>query len=381
MLCSCKKCSSFYIGLFGSRLHPYGKLEISHQVSFNCIKINMKPVEVCTNYWSHMSARNIQLWCGVTLLIIAVIGSSLPSIAQDGKLLTLQPDSTSGNDAWIFSVEGARDVNFGVWNVQNQGLHNVVRAETWRWADRPDTIRGLINFDLSELPKEAEILDARLSLYFFANTNFTKQVGENAMVIRRIISSWKEAEVTWNNQPLTTNENKVQVARSTSETQDYVDLDVTKLVVDMVKDPDNSFGFMLAMDEEVVFKGLTFASSDHPDAEKHPKLEIRYRLASDVKSNEPTESHCMIDLHPLPGDQSLKLDVNSHLTNRLNLMVVTMEGETVLHHPNLEVMGRQSLPLSFSSLPSGGYIVVADTDSCSHRWRVLHLGSTMLIER
>ena len=343
--------------------------------------MNMKPVEVSTNYRSRMSTRNFQLWYGVALLIIATVGTSLPLIAQDGTLLTLQPDSISGNDAWIFSVEGARDVNFGVWNVQNQGLHNVVRAEAWRWTDRPDTIRGLINFDLSELPKGAEILDARLSLYFFANANFTKQVGENTMVIRRIISSWKETEVTWNNQPSTTNENEVQVPPSTSETQDYVDLDVTKLVVDMVKDSDNSFGFMLAMDEEVVFKGLTFASSDHSDAEKHPKLEIRYRLANDVKSNEPTESHCMIDLRPLPGDQGLELDVNSHLTNRLNLMVFTMEGKIVIHHSNLKVNGKQSLPLSFSSLPFGGYVVVADIDDCSYRWTVLHLGSMMFIER
>ncbi|CAF4834691.1 unnamed protein product, partial [Rotaria magnacalcarata] len=55
----------------------------------------------------------------------------------------------------------------------------------------------------------------------------------NEAVLRRVISPWSPANVTWFNQPTTTPSNKVVIPATTLEELYNVTLNVTQLVYDM----------------------------------------------------------------------------------------------------------------------------------------------------
>jgi hypothetical protein len=93
---------------------------------------------------------------------------------------------------------------------------------------------------------------------------------------RRITSPWNEMQVTWNTQPSVTILNEVGREQTTDVHEDFVDLDVTALVSDMVSFPNEAFGFELSLVTEEPYRMLVMASSDHPDPAKRPKLVVTF---------------------------------------------------------------------------------------------------------
>jgi hypothetical protein len=70
--------------------------------------------------------------------------------------------------------------------------------------------------------------------------------------------------------------NQAYLPASTSVTQDYININVTALVQDMVTNPATNYGLMLQLVTEQFYRKLIFASSDNADPAKHPLLEICY---------------------------------------------------------------------------------------------------------
>lgn len=242
--------------------------------------------------------------------------------------IVLQPGSQDGKDAWIWSYDPFENINFGETNSSNFGLNNVIRSEVWIWdnvTQVSDTIRGILDFDLSQIPTNSMITEAKLSLYYFVNTGYTQQIGENEMLIQRVTQDWSETAITWNNKPNTTEVNQQTITRSTSNTQDYLDLNVTALVQDMVDSSSNSFGFMLKMLNEVTFKGLTFASSEHPDTSLHPKLEITYNTLAGI--NDANKTDKVFTAYPNPAKEFIIVKFNDILPS--NISIVDINGKLV----------------------------------------------------
>ncbi len=208
--------------------------------------------------------------------IIVLIFLSIVCYSQE--VMALKPGPDEGKDAWIWSFPKAQNYNWGVPREGNHGLDNVFRAESWIWfeSERTDTIRGLIQFDLSTLPENAVIDSAKLNLFFFSNPGFTKQEGENFCYVERIVEKWNEAKVSWVNQPATTTEARLLLPKSHSDTSDY-SIDITDFVRFFYKNPDANNGLMFKMKEESEYRGLTFASSDHENESLRPELIIYYR--------------------------------------------------------------------------------------------------------
>lgn len=320
------------------------------------------------------TVRHRALTAFTTLSFLGLLPHS-STLAQ--SVLTLQPDADQGKDAWIWSFENARDVNFGVRSDINGGLNNVIRAEVWEWADRADTIRALLAFNLSELPADAHIISAKLSLSFFANPQFTPQTGDNRMSIRRITSGWDEALVTWNNQPSTTEEQQVILPPSSSTSQDYPDIDVTELVRMMAGEPEKNFGLMLAMENEVVFKGLTFASSDHADATKHPKLEIRYETVSDVRATEDDKAQSSVQIRVDRSGNHLLIDNAAGGPDQLEMKIADLAGNQVLHSSRLQ----GPLTVNLEDLDDGLYFIQLERGPISTLHRLLRVdGRNILAE-
>lgn len=181
------------------------------------------------------------------------------------SLLILQSDSTNGKDvdlSYIFS-----DTNFGD--------EPRFRAEAWTYGGSLELIRGLIDFDLTSIPKEAFISKATLSLYHDIDLRSSTLLGSNSCWLQRVTSPWKEDSVTWNSQPTTTISNQVFVDSSTTIDLEYP-IDVTNLVQDMVEKPDSSFGFMLRLNNEQFYRRLSFASRENINPAKRPRLTIEY---------------------------------------------------------------------------------------------------------
>ncbi|HJW30343.1 MAG TPA: DNRLRE domain-containing protein, partial [Saprospiraceae bacterium] len=180
--------------------------------------------------------------------------------------IVLQPGPADGKDAKIFNI-GA--------NI-NYGDDPDFVASTWTYSEEPGTMRSLIQFDISEIPFNAGIVDARLDLYYNYLSSSPGQSGHNAAFLRRIKQEWDEATVDWVSQPQYFTQNQVYIPESTSSNQDYIGINVAPLIRDMITDPAHSYGFMFMSEMEAVLCSMKFFSSDGAIPEKRPRLTITY---------------------------------------------------------------------------------------------------------
>ena len=204
----------------------------------------------------------------LTLCVLFVV-FIFPLFLSAQTTIILRPDSTTGEDAYIESIL----------NNTNFGDHYDFAAISWTNGGEPVDARGLIDFDLSVIPEGATINSAYLSLYSHnspANGTHSTLSGSNESVLQRITSDWEENLVTWDKQPSATTQNEVFLPASVTPIQDYLDIDVTDLIQDMVNNPEDSYGFRLKLVYEEYYRRMIFGSSDHHDPDRRPKLEITY---------------------------------------------------------------------------------------------------------
>ncbi len=201
-------------------------------------------------------------------LLVVIVLVFLINIGYAQQTLVLKPGPAEGKDARVWSLDP--DNNF--WN------YPYIKVNAWTWGGEFGIERTFIEFDLDSIPPDSEILSAKLSFFyhFLGGTPEQTHSGDNYCLIQRVVSPWTEYGVTWNNQPATTGENQVILEPTTDPQQDYTDIDVTNLIVDMLNDPENSYGFLFRILEEETYRRAAYASSDHPDPEKWPMLVITY---------------------------------------------------------------------------------------------------------
>lgn len=183
--------------------------------------------------------------------------------------LTLQPANNinetilAGNATDNFSNPDATEIAAGAWT-QNSVL---------------DIIRGAFQFDLSGIPANAIIISAKLTLYsnpvplngdlVHANSGPTNQ-----MYIQRINSSWNSS-ITFQNQPSVDTTGEILIPQTNLPFLDLTDVDVTNLVTKMYTT--TNYGFMIRLQNEVIYNDRDFCSSKNADATKHPKLVVVYQ--------------------------------------------------------------------------------------------------------
>ena len=182
------------------------------------------------------------------------------------KTIVLQPGPADGKDTQVNSA----------FPYNNWGINPNVVTCAWTFQDVLGIGRSLIRFDLSAIPPDAQILDARLTLFYDPSTSFGAQYGENASYIKKITEAWDEMTVTWYNQPLSTWADEIFIERTSSPSQDMTDINITGFVSGWVLFPETNFGFMHRMVAEIPYCCLAYSTSDHSSAEKRPKLVVRY---------------------------------------------------------------------------------------------------------
>lgn len=210
------------------------------------------------------------------LLFTVLLCAAIFAKAQTIETLTLQP-GPEGKDTYVNSAYQHQNTVFG--------YSRALISCAYTFQGEYGIGRSYFQFDLSAIPPEAEILSASLDLKFDIGNGFGFQMGENASYLQRVTSDWDEETTTWNTQPTFTDENQVLLQNSTEPDQNYLGIDVTNLVADMLSEGNNNYGFALNMISTETYRSMLFAAGDSPDSTLWPKLTITYQVCGPTLSS------------------------------------------------------------------------------------------------
>lgn len=169
----------------------------------------------------------------------------------------------------------------------NGGDNKIAFVAAWTNGSSSNDKRFFFEFDFSFIPAGANIDSAKLSLHkgkAYASAN--SHQGANSWSIRRVTQPWKEDSINWNNQPGSDTAHNVVIPATTSAHQDFPDIDITQLVIDVLDS--GNFGFMARQVVESPYKRVVLATSDYDTLAKRPKLDLYYSfpcVKSEAKFN------------------------------------------------------------------------------------------------
>lgn len=151
-------------------------------------------------------------------------------------------------------------------------------AVAWTAGDQVG-MRSAFAFDFSSIPSNAKITSALLTLYSNHNPLNGDHINansgtNNSMYIQRNTTAWTAQTVKWTNQPSTTTTNQVSIPHTSQSFLDLVDVDVKKLVEDMLTN--GNYGFNIRLQNEAIYNSRIFYSSKSSVTQKFPKLVIVY---------------------------------------------------------------------------------------------------------
>ena len=290
-------------------------------------------------------------------ILAILIWSTLFLSAQDNKNIdsctVLQPGFERGYDAEIFSCIASG------YDTTNYGTIQDVCATAWTHSGDTSLVRSLFKFDLSFIPNNYIVTSARLTLYYnpsSAEGQHASLSGPNSSVLQRITTNWGENTVTWNTQPQTTTVNQVLIPSTTSSTQNFIDIDVTQLVSDMVSNPSSSYGFLFKQQTEQFYRKLVFASSDHPVDSLHPKLEVCVQSTVGVNTSVDDNS---FRIYPNPATDKITIEYYRSKVEQVQIKLYSMEGRLLLE----KTCKSNEMQIDVSGFSKGVYIVEIQSEN------------------
>jgi hypothetical protein len=202
---------------------------------------------------------------------IDTMSVTVDSLNTNTIILTLNYDSTTQH----FAIFNGADAT-------GSGNSPEIFAGAWTIGGLDITTRACFKFDLSELPSNATIYSAKLSLFSNPtplNGNFidANSGANNAMYIERITSNWDTtiSVYNWFTQPSIDASNSILIPSTTLSQLDLTNIDVTNMVNAM--HTTNNYGFEIRLQNEVIYTMRDFCSATYSDSTKHPELVITYK--------------------------------------------------------------------------------------------------------
>lgn len=189
--------------------------------------------------------------------------------------------------------------------------------------------RALLHFNLSSIPSNAIITNAKLDLFAYGTIgSYPGHYGTaNNALIERVTGNWTENTVTWNNQPSSTATNQVLLSGTTNPTLDYLNINVTSIVQDIITSQNNN-GMILKLVTEVATNLLPFCSKDHPTVSKHPRLQVSYTCNSS-SVNEINDVIAAITCFPNPTTNTINFTINTSKSGNGKVLVYDDLGKLV----------------------------------------------------
>jgi RHS repeat-associated protein len=177
-------------------------------------------------------------------------------------------------DAYIYRWDG--DLEGTIHN--NYGSSYLIYAHAWTKRGIPKYTRTYIQFDFSALPALARISKAELYL-----TNDGKphsggsrpRYSVSSSMLSRVIEPWNEHSITWATKPQVTTE-KQHWVKAPTNAYSPLNEDITALVKAVLNSVEGNCGFELKMSPEQRYRSARYASTQHSDPSRWPKLTITY---------------------------------------------------------------------------------------------------------
>ena len=241
--------------------------------------------------WSLISGPNIRVIDNVTSATTSVSGFVAGTYSF--QLLVTNSFGLSAKDTVVINIVGLQtltlqptnnpnEVHFALWGSTTETDPNAPDMAVQAWTKNAISYytRSMFKFDLTSIPANATIVSAKLTLYssptpLNGDLVHANSGTDNSFFISRITGNWSAATVNWNNQPGTSNTDRISIPHTTQSFLDLVDIDVKNIVATMVST--NNYGFMMQLQNEVIYNTRIFCSSKYSDATKHPKLVITYQ--------------------------------------------------------------------------------------------------------
>lgn len=193
------------------------------------------------------------------------------------KTLELQPPGTTGEDSKLMLQKNGGSVGYG--------SAGELTAADWRSGSGSGyqhvTERSLLRFNLSAMDASKFVTNATL---YLNPTGYNSNMGSTGSWLNRAMGTWSEATVHWDNQPPYTEINRRWIPQHTSTNNYSANVNITAMVHDILRTNTNN-GFLWRLNDERWSTGASgsapnrwvgFASSDHGDAWRRPKLVIKY---------------------------------------------------------------------------------------------------------
>lgn len=285
------------------------------------------------------------------LLILAAFLTA--SVVHAQSYLILQPDGSTGKDARIFNLDALG--NFG-------SDPDLIASQLEYSGGEPGTTRSLIEFDLSSLPKGANVTNATLSLYHNGTSGTPGHLGTNATYIRRLIQPWDENTVAWNMQPFYSTDDEVLIPQSGVPDQNYENIDVTGIVKYTVDHPNTSHGFIMMLQTEEGLGSMKFYSSDGSNPDERPRLVVTYGAVSN-KEIRPDE----ITIHPNPFTNSISIN---DVTGVYSMTINDVNGKSLLQR-NIELNASNHQIDGLEVIPPGTYFLNLNGREKSYYGRIV----------
>jgi len=191
------------------------------------------------------------------------------------KVKNIKLDYKYCKDAYIWYLTD-QSLRYGKTNDLNYENREYISAVVWTWDGSLGFENSLLYFDISSIPSNTQIVNAKLSLHKY--DDFDKKDFDHSesyeFYVQKILSVWDENKVTWNNQPKVSDKDKFIVP----DKGDYTNIDLTNFVKDWVKNPSENFGIMISCTIKETYRGIVFCSKEYQDNDLRPSLTITYKV-------------------------------------------------------------------------------------------------------
>ncbi len=286
-----------------------------------------------------------------TLFIVAACGATAQTVY---KSIVIRLGPTTGEDVSLFKEAD-----------QGQTADQNLMVNAWT-AGGPLTMRALFRFNMPTLPANGTFVSAQLMLYAnttsghpqghssYPGSGYGYGTGTNETWLKRVTTPWSASTVKWSTQP-STGSLLMSLPYSSDKYQDYV-IDVTALVRQMLDSPSTSYGFALSLQNEATYRSLIFASSEHLDTSKRPKLVINYTTPVATGISAGNAANEDVHVAPNPATDILRITFPNSLPEAASLMLIDVTGRVAIRQSGA-LMPNGRMTLSVASLPRGLYFL------------------------
>lgn len=297
----------------------------------------------------------------------------------------------------------------------NYSTFKRVSMRAWTDSGSPMFNRTVMRFILDEIPVGSQVTSAKLFLYSdpletsSSSAEGNSQLsGSNAFYIESITEPWNDLTVTWNNQPLSTTDNRILVPASTSPTEN-IQIDLTAMVQTWVNTPNSNFGIKMFLQTETYYRARNYGSMEHENTAIRPRLVVNYSLpesnieytydnsgnrtarqvvviknnalksASVATNKEETENlaesvtsqwnDIVVSVFPNPTAGDLSIRFAGVLDSGNMTFYIYSANGVKITEGSINPTGLKTLP--FSNLTKGIYILILKNGNDSMQWKIV----------